>query len=710
MNGGWTLAMGNKTDNHRNHLANEKSPYLLQHANNPVDWYPWGEEAFQKAQRENKPVFLSIGYSTCHWCHVMERESFEDEGVAALMNEAFVSIKVDREERPDLDNIYMTACRLMTGGGGWPLTIIMTPGKKPFFAGTYIPKENRYGYVGMKELIPRVREVWETQKEQILGSADEVVKALQTSSAFVAGEKMDESILEAAYDQFRGSFDSVNGGFGAAPKFPTPHNLMFLLRYWKRTGESHALEMVEKTLQEMREGGIYDHVGYGFHRYSTDARWLLPHFEKMLYDQALLIMAYTEAYLATGKREYEEAARETVEYIMRDLTDPGGGFYSAEDADSEGEEGKFYVWTEEQIRDNLSDEEADMVIEIYNIEPGGNFEKQSTGGKSDQNILHMRNSWSEAASRLNMDEDDLRTKARESVNRLFKIRKERIHPYKDDKILTDWNGLMIAALAKAASAFGDSDYARAGSRAADFILGNLRTVDGRLLHRFRDGQPGLDGNLDDYAFLVFGLLELYESTFEIEYLEEALKLNDVMIDHFLDREHGGFYFTPDDGEKLLVRQKEIYDGATPSGNSVAAYNLSRLGRITGRTEYEDISSKIAGLFSSEVNRAPSGYTFLLMAVDFMLGLSHEIVIVGTKDSEDTILMMEALNKSFLPGKVVVFKPKDGSAKRIEDLVSFTAGLSAKAGKATAFVCRNYTCEIPMTDVGEMMRQLKRGIR
>ncbi|MGH7890123.1 MAG: thioredoxin domain-containing protein, partial [Thermodesulfobacteriota bacterium] len=474
-----------------NRLISEKSPYLLQHAHNPVDWYPWGEEAFVKAKNEDKPIFLSIGYSTCHWCHVMENESFEDEEVAKLMNDAFVSIKVDREERPDIDSIYMTVCQMLSQGGcGWPLNIIMTPDKKPFYAATYIPKENRHGRAGMLEFIPRIKEIWKTQRDNVLDSADQITSAIRQASQVSnekKGKELDGSTFEKAYDQLAQNFDTVHGGFGRAPKFPTPHNLLFLLRCWKRTGKDKALEIVEKTLSAMRRGGIYDHVGFGFHRYSTDPEWLVPHFEKMLYDQAMLSMAYIEGYQATGNRDYEKTAREIFTYVLRDMTSPDGGFYSAEDADSEGEEGKFYLWTEDEIRKVLNKEESDLVMKVFNVEKGGNFSDEATGRKTHSNIFHLSGSLSDAASLLNLEREQLERRIETAREKLFSVREKRIHPHKDDKILTDWNGLMIAALAKGASAFDEPKYAEAAGRAVGFILSRMQKSDGELLHRYRDG-------------------------------------------------------------------------------------------------------------------------------------------------------------------------------------------------------------------------------
>ncbi|HEX3036534.1 MAG TPA: thioredoxin domain-containing protein [Thermodesulfobacteriota bacterium] len=690
-----------------NRLKLEKSPYLLQHAYNPVDWYPWGEEAFQKAREEDKPIFLSIGYSTCHWCHVMERESFEDPEVAKLINDAFVSIKVDREERPDLDNIYMTVCQVLTGHGGWPLTIIMTPDKKPFFVGTYFPKENRFGRIGMLDLVPRIQEIWTTRRDEIFNSADQIVSALKGESRYLQGEEeIDESALRVAYKQLIERFDTVHGGFGRAPKFPTPHNFLFVLRYWKRSGDTGALNIVEKTLEAMRRGGIYDHLGFGFHRYSTDQEWLVPHFEKMLYDQALLSMVYLEAYQATGKEEYEKTAREIFAYVLRDMTAPEGGFYSAEDADSEGVEGKFYLWTEKEIRDVLNGEEADLLIQVFNVEEEGNFTEEATGEKTGGNILHLRKPLAGIASLLNMTTEELESRIESARGKLFSVREKRVHPYKDDKILTDWNGLMIAALAKGGQIFDDVKYTEAAGRAANFILKDMRNQEGRLLHRYREGEAGIQANVDDYAFLIWGLLELYETTFNVGYLKTALDLNGTLIEHFWDDTNGGFYFTPDDGEDLLVRQKEIYDGAVPSGNSVAMLNLIRLGRITANSDLEQKAAKIGRAFSTRVKQAPMAYTQLMVALDFGLGPSYEVIIAGNSQADDTKNMLKALRNQFIPNKVVLLRPVETESPEITHIAEYTKDQLSLNGGATAYVCRNYECEFPTTDIGKMLEFLK----
>jgi uncharacterized protein len=693
-----------------NKLISEKSPYLLQHARNPVDWYPWGAEAFERAEKENKPIFLSIGYSTCHWCHVMERESFEDPEVARLMNETFVCIKVDREERPDIDNTYMTVCQMMIGSGGWPLTVIMTPDKKPFFATTYIPKETRFGRIGMKEIVPSIKALWEGRKDELLTSAEQIAGALGQIESEGRGPlrgELGESTLKQAYGQLSRSFDAQNGGFGTAPKFPTPHNLMFLLRYWKRFGDGHALDMVEKTLQAMRLGGIFDQVGFGFHRYSTDNRWLLPHFEKMLYDQALLSMAYIEAYQATGGKEaYEQTAREIFAYVLREMTSPEGGFYSAEDADSESEEGKFYLWTLGEVKRVLSPEEADLIATVFTMKKNGNFVDEATGKETGKNILLLKKPLAAITSDLAISLDELAQRLEGARTRLFEARAKREHPLKDDKILADWNGLMIAALAKAAQVFAETLYADAARRSADFILTHMVDAKGRLYHRHRDGEAAVTAFLDDYAFLTWGLIELYETTFEPGYLQKALDLSAMMLEHFWDGERGGFYFTADDADRVLVRKKEIYDGAVPSGNAVAMLNLLRLARLTGRPEYEEKAAALARTFSDAVMQSPGAYTQLMIALDFARGPSYEVVIVGNPQAEDTKAMVKALRKAFVPNKIVIFRPADEEAPEITRLAGFTKDLARLNNKAMAYVCSAFRCELPITETQQMLALLQ----
>ncbi len=688
-----------------NRLINEKSPYLLQHATNPVDWYPWGDDAFERAHKEEKPILLSIGYSTCHWCHVMERESFEDEEAAALLNDAFVCIKVDREERPDIDAIYMSVCQMLTGRGGWPLTIFMTPDRKPFFAATYIPRTGRFGRPGLVDLVPQIKALWQTKKGEIVSSAEQIVARLSQVSSFGSGHGLGQQVLRSAYETLAQQFDVRHGGFGSAPKFPTPHNLLFLLRYAQRTGERHALEMVEKTLSAMRLGGIYDHVGFGFHRYSTDQMWLVPHFEKMLYDQALLALAYTEAHQLTRKDVYADTAHETFAYVLRDMTSREGGFFSAEDADSEGEEGKFYLWTEPELEELLGSEEARLVAKVFNAQSAGNFVDEVAGQRSGTNILHLQQPLEEIASGLGLTVQELVARVHTARTKLFKARDARVHPSKDDKVLTDWNGLMIAAMARGAQVFEEPTYADAAIKAMNFILEKMRDQDGRLLHRFRDGEVSIQGNLDDYAFVVWALLELYELTFDSTYLRRALNLTYLLVTHFWDEEQGGFFFTPDDGEVLLLRQKEIYDGAIPSGNSVSMLNLLRLGRMTGRPDLEEKASRIASAFASKVETFPPAFTQLLVGVDFSLGPCHEVVITGRLGADDTSRLARALRTRFAPNKVVLFRPADEERPEIVELAPFTRSHVATQGRATAFVCSNYACQLPTTDVQEMLSML-----
>ena len=694
----------NKNGKQPNHLITEKSPYLLQHAYNPVDWYPWGEEAFEKARREDKPIFLSIGYSTCHWCHVMAEESFDRPEVARLMNKTFISIKVDREERPDIDSVYMEVCQRMTGTGGWPLSIIMTPEKRPLAAATYIPRETKFGQTGMMNLIPHIRDLWLTRRDQIEEEAGEIASAFNQAPAARTGE-MDKTILLKTYQQLLETFDEKHGGFGYAPKFPAPHNLMFLLRYWYRKGNNKSLHMVEKTLDAMRCGGIYDHIGSGFHRYSTDPTWHVPHFEKMLYDQALLTMAYTEAYQATGKKEYTNTTHEIFSYVLQDMKAPEGGFYSAQDADSEGVEGKFYVWTEDEIQQLLG-QEGDLVSRIFNVKKEGNFLQEATKTKTGFNILYMERALPEIASDLDIPLPDIQKRLEVARQRLFETRQERVPPGKDDKILTDWNGLMIAALSKSAQAYGNLEYADAATNAADFILAEMRDPSGGLYHRYRDGEAAVPAFLDDYAFLTWGLIELYETTFKEEYLQKALRFTYEILEHFWDKENGGFFLTSDDAEALLFRKKDIYDGAMPSGNSVSMLNLLRLGRISANPELEEKALQIGMTFSEKVSHSPVAHTSLMCALDFAKGPLSEVVISGDLQQSDTVEMLQSLRKEFLPNKVVVFRPSDTQSPKITGIAEYTRYLSGNGNKATAYVCQDHSCKLPTNDPQEMLDMLK----
>ena len=681
-----------------NRLLSEKSPYLLQHAHNPVQWYAWSEEAFEAARKEDKPVFLSVGYSTCHWCHVMAHESFEDEAVADLLNQAFICIKVDREERPDIDQIYMSVAQAMTGRGGWPLTIIMTPEKKPFFAATYIPKTGRFGQAGMMEIIPRIQELWDKNRDELLGSAEKILnyllQAQSQPSARTVAANLDAAFLDRGYAALACIYDPQNAGFGTAPKFPTPHNLFFLLRHWHRTGEASALQMVEATLQAMRMGGIYDHVGFGFHRYSTDAQWLVPHFEKMLYDQALMAIAYTEGHQATGKEEYARTAREILDYVLRDMTSPQGGFFTAQDADSDDEEGKFYVWTAEELKGSLDKEEFKLFIRLFDVHESGNFEKG-------RNILRQWSRLGDAASVLKICEQDLYERLEKIRAKLILVREKRVHPLKDDKILTDWNGLMIAALAKAAQALHEAKYATAAAKAADFILENMQTGEGRLLHRYR-GEAGIFGNLDDYAFLIWGLLDLYETVFDVKYLKAAIHLNQVMMLHFWDKDQGGFFFSADDATALLLRRKEYYDGAIPSGNSIAMHCLLRLMHLSGQAELEERAWDLARGFAAAGGQ-PLGHSMLLCSLDYALGPASEIALLGRAQDAGIIEMLQAIRSRYLPNKSIVLV----CGEEIGEIAPFTKNLAHERGKTTAYVCTGHVCSLPATSPEKMIQLLEK---
>ena len=663
-----------------NHLASEKSPYLLQHAHNPVDWHPWCDEAFELARREDKPIFLSIGYATCHWCHVMEHESFENLEIAGLLNEAFVCIKVDREERPDIDEIYMNVCQMLTQSGGWPLTIVMTPEKKPFFAATYIPPENRMGRLGMVELIPRLSNAWKNRREEILASSEKITAVLSkvdTSSAAV-----DPSILARTFHAEAAQFDPVYGGFGNAPKFPMAHRLTFMIRQ----DPEAAQKMVTHTLSALRRGGIWDQVGHGIHRYSTDRKWLVPHFEKMLYDQALLALACIEAFEAYGDASARKIAEEIFEYVLRDMTAPGGGFYSAEDADSEGVEGKFYVWSMEALRDLFDAPQLDEVVKHFNIRPDGNFLDEATRVKTGENILYRKD--------LDADLESVR-------NRLFEIREKRIHPLKDTKVLADWNGLMIAAFAKAGRVFNEPKYTGAAQRAVEFIFSEMQD-DGRLWHRWREGEVLVPGQLDDYAFITFGLLELYETTFEVQILEKAVALNEVVLNHFSDEEQGGFFLTADDAEELIVRPKSLYDGAIPSGNSVHMMNLIRLARLTGRMEYEALADRLLGAFAQSINQSGSGFLQALQAVQFTQGDAVEVVIVGDRDLPETQALIDAVYSVYQPHRTVILKTPG-----LEKLALFVKEMQPVEGQPTVYICRNFACEQPLVTPESVREALQR---
>ena len=672
-----------------NRLIFEKSPYLLQHASNPVDWYPWSEEAFELAKELNKPIFLSIGYSTCHWCHVMEHESFEDNEVASLMNDAFINIKIDREERPDIDNVYMDVTQKLTGRGGWPMTIIMTPEKMPFFAGTYFPKKSipKYNRQGMLDIIPQIKELWINKNDSLLQSANNIIENINKSNITSINDnvKLSDTILDKSFLSFKNRFDEIYGGFkNSRNKFPKPHDYSFLCKYYLKTKNQEALDIVVKSLVEMRKGGIYDQIGFGFHRYSTDQKWLVPHFEKMLYDQALLIHAYLDAYQITNNPIFSKTVHEICKYVLETMTDSQGGFYSAEDADSEGEEGTFYIWNSEELQIILNNEEYSFVSSNLNINNTGNcfVEGERT------NIPHL-------SSFMNELEEKKFSLIRKKI---FDYRELRVHPLKDDKILTDWNGLMISALSRASILLDSPEYLKAAEKSANFIINNLIVDEQRLLKRFRNNESGIDGMIEDYAFFIWGLIELYQSTFNDKYIELAARLSDYQIEHFWDFENGGFNFTSDLTEKLIISSKEIYDGAIPSGNSVSAYNFIRLSRILSRYDYEDISLKIFDTFSSKLNRYSSGSTMLLQAISFVEGPSYEIIIAG--DANKSQSLIKYIQNHIQPNKVIILK---SSSKIFNYLDLYKSKID---GSPLVYVCQNYSCKLPTDDMNKINEMLK----
>ncbi|MBT5717779.1 MAG: thioredoxin domain-containing protein [Opitutae bacterium] len=682
-----------------NRLIFESSPYLLQHARNPIDWYPWGDAAFKKASEEDKPVFLSIGYTTCHWCHVMEHESFEDEEVAKLMNRDYVCVKVDREERPDVDNVYMSVTQMMTGRGGWPMTIIMSPEKTPFFAGTYFPKNS------MLQLVPHFSNIWKNERKKVNEVGKSIMKSLQEIQANRNGGDLNGTHLDACFNALRKNYDPQYGGFGNRPKFPTAHTLSFLLRYYKRTGEKEAIEMVKTTLQKIHQGGVYDQVGLGIHRYSVDNEWLVPHFEKMLYDQAIFTQASLECFQVTKDPYFSRIAEEVLTYVTRDMTSPEGGFYSAEDADSDGEEGKFYVWTQEEIERILGKKDAALFLKLYRFEKDGNFLDEATHQKTGVNIPHLRKSLDQHAKDQNQDSEEFRKKINSLHSKLFAYRKKRIHPQKDDKVLTDWNGLMISTFAQSAKALNQKKYLNIAQKAADFCLSELRQKNGRLLKRWRKGKAGLPGHLEDYAFLTQGLLDLYEASFEIKYLRASIELVDLTLKHFEDRTEGGFFLTANDGEKLLIRAKEIYDGAIPSGNSVMALNLLRVHKITGKEEYLNSAEDLFSAFSGFLEKNPQGAEVLLHALDFALAPAKEIVIAGEAGSKDTTRLIETINEHFMPAKVLLFRPTNIEKPEITTMSPFLINHGLIKGKAAAYICENQTCQKPLTDIAKLSKEL-----
>ena len=677
---------------HTNKLIEETSPYLLQHAHNPVDWRPWGSEAFEQAQKEDKPIFLSIGYSTCHWCHVMEHESFEDQQIAKIMNEHFVSIKVDREQRPDVDEIYMNAVMMMTGSGGWPLSVFLTPEGKPFYGGTYFPPRDAYGRPGFDRVLLSVADAWKNRRQELVGSATKMNELLQSPAGSTDKSNLSPEILDNAFGSFQNIFDAVNGGFWTAPKFPQPTNLSMLLSYWSRTTDNQALSIVEKTLDAMAAGGIYDHLGGGFHRYSTDAKWLVPHFEKMLYDQALLSKVYLQAYQITKQERHAQIAKETFDYVLRDMTDPAGGFYSAEDADSEGKEGTFYLWDPEQIDSALNEEQARFFNAYYGVTKEGNFEEGTT-------ILNITTSMKHLENEFKKDQAAIANILTTARTKLFQERAKRTRPHRDEKIITGWNGLMISSLAYGGAVLEEEKYIEAARHAAEFILSTLHK-NGRLMRYYRDGRVVEKAFLDDYAFTTMGMLDLYEATFDVKWLIEAKSLSNQMIELFADSEKGGFFLAGKDGEKLIARTKPGSDGAIPSGNSVAALVLLKLGRLTMDQRFTELGGKVLEAFSQQLQRSPAYSSAMLMALDFRLGTTQEIIIAGNADALDVKKMLKLIRGKFLPNAVVLLHEPDKADSALYNTVPFIKNQTAIKGKATAYVCENYVCKKPVNNMGE----------
>jgi uncharacterized protein YyaL (SSP411 family) len=680
-----------------NRLINETSPYLLQHAHNPVDWYPWGEEAFERARQEDRPILLSIGYSACHWCHVMEDESFENEQIAQLMNDNFINIKVDREERPDLDTIYMNAVQMITGSGGWPMTMFLTPDGRPFYGGTYFPPADRYGMPGFPRILMAIAEGYRTRRGEIEEGAASLLGELRKINEMKPQEgELNVEILDHAANHLVRTLDPLHGGFGNKPKFPPSMALTLLLRQYHRTKDQSALNAVELTLEKMAKGGVYDQLGGGFHRYSVDEKWLVPHFEKMLYDNALLSRIYLDTYLVTGKEFYRRIVTETLDYVRREMTDPGGGFYSTQDADSEGEEGKFFVWTLEEIRVLLGEEDARLFSRYFDVTEMGNFEGHS--------ILHIDEGLETIAKLMGIAPERLAEIIERGKRVLFEERERRIKPHRDEKMLAAWNGLMLRSFAEAARVLDRKDYLEVAIRNAHFLLTHLHK-DGRLLRTHQNGESKLNAYLEDYSFVSDGFLALYEATFDPRWFEEARKLIEMMIAQFWDAESGGFFFTSADHEQLITRTKDFYDNAMPAGNSVATHVLLRLSLLTGEGRYRQMAEVILKLMKSLVMRAPSAFGHLLCALDLYLASPYEIAIAGDPNSEQSKALIDTVFKRYLPNKVVAFAPPCDDA--LQQKIKLLENRNQIDGKTTAYVCRNFYCQAPTTEPEQLNTQLTR---
>ncbi len=689
-----------------NRLAAEKSPYLLQHAGNPVNWYPWGDEAFITAANENKPIFLSIGYATCHWCHVMEHLCFEDPEVAHLMNTTFVNIKVDREERPDIDHVYMSVCQMLNGSGGWPLSIIMTPDRRPFFAATFIPKHSRFGRPGMMELVPRVAELWRSGHHRLLESAEKIHTHLHGLVADPSVEALDPSVIARAQDELANRFDSIHGGFGRQPKFPSPHNLVFLTHRSRGRADSGLMDMVTRTLDGMRRGGIYDQLGYGFHRYSTDPSWLVPHFEKMLYDQAMHLFSLAEAYRATGFPRFRQTVSEIADYLEHRLHAPEGFFYSAEDADSEGEEGLHYLWTAEEIRSILLPEEERVASMVWGIKDEGNFGDEVTGEMTGRNILHRAVSISTAAAALSLPSEQVPRTLESARAKLLEVRERRVRPLLDDKVLCDWNGLTIAALARASRLLEEPRLLELALSAEHAVQDILRDESGDLHHRWRQGHLAVPAMLDDLAFLAWGELELFDATLEPVFLERTLQLTEQILQSFGSPESGALYMTAHDGEELPIRPRETHDGAFPSGNSVATWVLLRVGRLTGRADYTLAFERAVAAAGPNALRTPGGHTFLLWALDVSLTPPVSVVIVASEGRRDhlTRQLVDVARRNLRAGDSLVLVNPEKRAE-LQPLVPHAAHYTMVEDRPTAYTCRDFTCGPPTIDPSELARQL-----
>jgi uncharacterized protein YyaL (SSP411 family) len=686
--------MAHPSDRRPNRLASEKSPYLQQHAYNPVEWFPWGEEAFEKARRENKPIFLSIGYSTCHWCHVMERESFEDEATAKLMNELFVNIKVDREERPDVDNVYMTAAQAISGSGGWPLSAWLTPELRPFYVGTYFPPRAAHGRPSFRDALLSLHDAWINEREKVFRSAKAIVRAVEKHAiiADAPGAEADTGeAIDRCFEQLRNSYDPRHGGFSGAPKFPRPSIFEFLLRFHRERGDAPALEMALHTMRKMAAGGMYDQLGGGFARYSVDPQWRVPHFEKMLYDEGQLVAAYADAYRITRDEDLARVIRHTIDYLERDLMDESGAFYSAEDADSEGEEGTFYVWRSDELRELLTSQELEAVTLYYGITEEGNFEH----GK---NVLHTSTTLEDAAARLGATPAEIAARLATAREKLFAARERRPRPHRDEKILTSWNGLMISGLARASAALGEPRYADLARRAADYLIATMN-VDGRLMHRLRDGEARFDGYLEDYAFFAAGLIDLHDATFDVKYLKEAARLVTEAGRLFWDEEGGGYFMTSGDDPSVLVRSKSDHDGAEPSGNSVMAINLLRLGRLFYDDDLLAKAKRTIALFTARIAEYPIMMPLMIAAALEQSGPPRQIVIAASENAGETACLIHQARSAYRPGTALLLAPITGIDPWLAERVPTMEGMGPVDGKAAAYVCENFVCHRPVTELG-----------